>query len=693
MNPSAPRLGAQVFINRTDTPGQVAAHFATLAASGLRLARLFVFWDHVNPSRDTWIWHNYDAAFDAAARHGIGVVPTLFAQCPPGWLRLTQGNQSVGPLENPALRAASLDYVRRTVSRWAAHPALDSWITWNEASLTLPRDNSTLPLFQAWLRTRYADDISRYNRQYYRQFASFAEIDFEPLNQLSPIPSRTETADWIDFSADYLVAKLRELNDAIRALDAHHPVHLNPHNLLEAKTLRAGQSIWREAAAFDFLGCSLHPVWHCTRYPAQRRLDAVALTNDLMRAATPGPEQHYWVSELQGGPALLSGVEPGTPTPLDLHAWLWDSLGAGARAIVFWSLNVRTDGGEGGEWALLDCLGRPSRRLQAASRVAASINRHAALLGPARPPSTPIKILHSEATWRLGLLEGSDETPNLPRNREAAADALGAAHALLAPLGHEIGFLDEPAVLRRAWFADTRLLVLPGCYVLEEGTLAVLRDFVAQGGIVVADDLCGWKDPAAWVRLGPAAEPHAALFGADLADYEAHSAPLSISPESSAPLVGWLVRADLEPRPDTGTTVLARWPDGPAAITAHEHPSGGCALRLGTRFFQPAFTDPVAAKNNGTWLRTWLRSRLPAASFTLAGAPPGIRLRQLTHPEGTLLVVYDPSARASTFTLSAPMPGLWRLSSSLPPFATGQSCHVELSPQEPALVLFTPLNP
>ncbi len=630
---AGPILGTQLFINREDSPDQVRGWLRQIAAARLKVVRLFVYWDMVNPAPDVWQWDAFDAAFDEAAALGLGIVPTPFAQCPPGWMRLTTNNQSVGDLEDPALWSAARDYLRRCVERWRDHPALDSWIVWNEASMNVPRTPATLGLFRAWLARRYGHDIARYNRQYYRQFTAFEQIDFEPTSQLSPIPSRTEAADWLDYTIDHLTEKIRVLTADIRALDPRHPVHVNPHLILEARSYGCAQSIWSEARVVDFLGCSIHPVWHCTRFPLARRDRAVAMINDLIRSATPAPDAYYWVSELQGGPALFSGFEANTPTPADLHAWLWESVAAGAKAVVFWCFNQRTSGGEGGEWNLLDQRGRPSRRLHAATRVAEQIALHAPLLAAARPPRTLVKILHSEASWRLASLEGSGSDVTNPRNTEAAADATAGAYELLTALGHEVGFIDEYALAAGGPRLDeTRVLVLPGCTALAAETVASLAAFTARGGFVIADGLAGWKDPAAWVNAH--AEPLAALFGADLADIEAHPGTLPLTFAAAAlpaPFDGWLVRASFDPRP--GATVLARWDDDTAAIVRSPH-----ALRIGTNFFQRHFAFPTDAARD--WLATQLGDLAPEP-FTLLAPPPGLRLRRLAHTEGDLAVIIN----------------------------------------------------
>ena len=47
------------------------------------------------------------------------------------------------------------------------------------------------------------------------------------------------------------------------------------------------------------------------------------------------------MTELQGGPTVFTGKRAMTPTNQELTRWLWDAIGGGGKAVVFWLWNPR----------------------------------------------------------------------------------------------------------------------------------------------------------------------------------------------------------------------------------------------------------------------------------------------------------------------------------------------------------------
>ena len=104
------------------------------------------------------------------------------------------------------------------------------------------------------------------------------------------------------------------------------------------------------------------------------------------------------MTELQGGTNIFSGVNYLCPDAADLRQWVWESIGAGAKAVVFWCFNARKGGFEGGEWGLVDQQNNASPRLQAAEEVAGILAEHEALFASARPPRPDVWIFRISST-------------------------------------------------------------------------------------------------------------------------------------------------------------------------------------------------------------------------------------------------------------------------------------------------------
>src|SRR3954453_5589961 len=71
------RIGAEFFLNRTETRDSVFLHFRRMAGTGLTIARIFTLWDQIEHEQGKWDFSGYDWIYDAAAQNGILIANTL----------------------------------------------------------------------------------------------------------------------------------------------------------------------------------------------------------------------------------------------------------------------------------------------------------------------------------------------------------------------------------------------------------------------------------------------------------------------------------------------------------------------------------------------------------------------------------------------------------------------------------------
>ena len=324
LNPAV-LIGSQYYVNTGDHPEQVRGGIRSMAQAGLKLVRIFLQWTHVEPRQGQWDWSQYDALFEAAAEGGLGVIITLTALHPPGWMRVSFGPQDLGPLDDPVYWERAKDYIRRACERYANHPAMHSWILSNEPQLILTQDEAVLKRFQQFVEQSYSGDIAALNRRSFQQYDSFDQVSFAGTE--GGFSGYTGRLTWLNFMGYRLQEILAEIKAVIRASGDTHPVHVNPHGLVNDMVPR-GQSIWAEGRLVDFMGCSAHPSWHSTRFLSDRVHQSVALFTDLMRGATRAAHRYFWVTELQGGTNIYSGSTYLGPSGEDLRSWVWESPGA-----------------------------------------------------------------------------------------------------------------------------------------------------------------------------------------------------------------------------------------------------------------------------------------------------------------------------------------------------------------------------
>ena len=671
-------LGSQLYINRFDTPEQVRNWVSGMAESGLRLMRLFVLWDLTEPRQGEWDWAAYDAAFDAAEEFGLGVVPTLMAQSPPGWMRVTDGSQAIGDVDDPAYWQDALAWSQVVVKHYANHPALHSWILWNEASRFIQQDHpEAQKAYREWLRERWDNDIAAYNRRVFKQYDNFEQILDNSGARTAELAfkANTQGIDWLWFTIHDLMSRLSDLAQVVRTHDGKHPVHVNPHNL-GMSVMAAGQSLWSEAEIVDFLGCSAHAPWHSVRFPHDRIHQSIACFSDMTRATSPDPDGRFWVSELQGGPTLYSAETGSYLTPEELRRWLWLSIGGGAEAVVFWCYNQRREGYEAGEWGLLGVDGQATRRLDICREVAKILEQHEALFSSAQPIKPHVVVLHDENSEALFHVDGEGLDPGNPRNKNAYHDGLCGAWLWANQLGYEVGFINAEAVRSRGVDPEVALILAPSATCLDGALAKELSVFCARGGTLIADGLCGFKNKDGIIlETRPELKM---LFGAHLHDPGA-AVEEPIHWENTQISKPWWLRLDLTNTADA--RVLARWESDQApAVVAKQHGSLGHAIWLGTLCFQSCLHQP---ENKNLDI---LRQIFPDLFIKKQGlvhiSKPSKNLNQrrlaLPEDEELFTIIADTQTYEASISAQCPCKILDIYSYNSWELSTGESCQIKL---------------
>lgn len=624
-------IGSQLYINKGDTPEQVRGWVDKMNENGLRLIRLFMIWDQLEPEQDVWNFEVYDACFDRAAEHGMGVIPTLMCVSPPGWMKISGGSQDVANLDDLSFCKKSMSYVEKLTAHYCGHPALHSWILWNEPSRRIALSNSNRKDFSEFLRKYYHDNIAELNRVYFNTYTSFEELAEEMNHSAERLEfaGHAEKMDFLRYTVYNLNCRLAEIAETVRRIDTVHPVHVNPHNLAWPG-YELGQSVFEEAKTVDFMGCSAHPSWHSTRFPQDKIGLSIAYFADLMKSAVKG--ERFWVSELQGGTNIFSAMKYLCPSAADIRQWLWESFGSGAEAVLFWCFNVRNSGFEGGEWGLLNQLGEPSQRLKAVKETAEIISSNQSLFDRVSVCRPDIWILYSDTSIMLGQIEGrrQPECADNPRNPRWAMDAVVGAYLMCSELGYSVRMINEEGV-RSGELPEDACLIMPGCYALEKGTAEAVAEFVKKGGTVLADGLCGMKDTFGHLDFSGTAVL-AKVFGADVEDIEADENSFELEC-AGVNLPGWFLRIIL--RQTDKAQAVARFADGMAAVVKHCY-GKGTAVRIGTVMFQQYFSRP-----SEEW-KQWLKNTVALKQEIYLENPDArLRLKLLTGEAEELCIIIN----------------------------------------------------
>ena len=450
-----PSIGAQVYIEPWHTPEQVDSFFRILQEHRMTTCRLHMFEGYMHKPDGSWNFSLFDQAFEAARKHQVKIFATLAP--------LTGGS----PFAYDESYQKSINtYIEKVVSHFKAHPALQAWVVYNEIGFgdVVPQT----PLIDRQYENWKSEQAAQKNKPY----------------------SKTESFIRKHFQLDLNTWYLNYLVNEVKKQDPDSHVHVNTHQIFKL-IAEYDFPAWRNA--FTSLGLSAHPSWHYGYFAREDYTLALSANCDITRSGAG--HLPFWVTELQGGNNIYSGIYPFCPTKEEITQWLWTAIGTGADGSIFWCLNARAKGKEAGEWALLNFQDKPTERLKAAGEVAACVANNGKLFEESKVIETPIHILYvRESLWTEEFVQYKGDNQYEGRQPGGVIKSALAFYQVLLENGvkSNLSEIHEFDWDQKDYAGDCILLAnqvaIPSRYWNK------LEQFVANGGKLIAEGLTAFYD-------------------------------------------------------------------------------------------------------------------------------------------------------------------------------------------------------
>jgi beta-galactosidase len=492
--------------------------FQQIRASGFNAIRCWIDWATGEPSPGQYRFDTIGVLLELAEETGLRVIVQVYMDSAPEWVgrahpdaRFVSSNgEAITPesapgycLDHEAVRRADLAFYSALAARASRSPALIGFDLWSEPHVinwATPTwiDNpefcfcaNTQRRFRLWLQRKYGS-LDALNAAWYRRFAEWDDIS---PSRVSTILSFTDYIDWKGFIADKLAedlhARYRAVKDA--APQAVAVSHAAGVGLFSSPHWWEGQSDdWAMAAQVDYYGTSFYP-----KHSAFVDRDApwrAALLDFTRSFGYDEGRQGFWIGELQGGFGTIAlNVSP-TVTASDLRMWTWSALARGAKGIAFYAWYPMSTGYESGGFGLNQLDGSITDRSRAAGAIARTVDVHHQLFLDARPPRAQVAIVYTPLVHFVGGRQRA--TPYGGPQGEVAGierDSLLGIHRALFPTNVPVDYVHADRVTA-ASLAHYRLLFLPYPPMLPERLGPVLREYVEQGGTLVAEARPGWNN-------------------------------------------------------------------------------------------------------------------------------------------------------------------------------------------------------
>lgn len=583
--------GAQYY--RTPNPPQSEweKDFKTMADHGFTIAKIWAMWSWINYKEGKYDFSHFDRLFEIAEKNGIKLVINTILENAPYWLTkrhpeafytasdgqrfepISRPNTPGGGwpglcLDNDPVREQAAAFLKAVASRYADNSTLWGYDVWNEVFFEpwgyqgfegkhFCYCPGTRARFVEWLKNRYGT-LDVLNEAWYRRYT-----DWDQVYQPRYLGGYPDWLDWLRYRLDNQRALMRWRIETLRSGDPNHP--LGSHGV--AWTLNAMPNFLTNdfdiAQEVDQWGLSAFPLWanqHCSDY--FRMLD-------LVRSASARHGKRFWQSELQGGQSGNGLARSRTPRARDTAFWNWMSFMVGAKGLMYWQWRPELLGPESPGFGLCRLDGTPSDRTEAAGWFARFMNDHPEL-SEAEPLKGEVAILVIPES-QLWTYAAEGKTSPYYESVFGIYRALWNANV-------QVDFCTLDGM------GQYPLVFLPFPLMLEASHAEALKQYVAEGGVLVSDAAPGHFIDHGYTSFKVPGLGLDELFGAveDEMEYVASIA----SDGTGAPEVIWsggslpcsIYQEKLKP---TSGKAVAQFTDGTVAVVDNEYGRGKARL-IGT---------------------------------------------------------------------------------------------------------------
>jgi beta-galactosidase GanA len=645
---------------------------------GFNAVRCWIDWASGEPAEGQYRLDTIDVILRLAEEEKLKVIIQVYMDSAPAWvgrkypdsLFVSSNGMAIHPESAPGycrdhdgVRAAELKFYEAVARLAKRSPAFFGWDLWSEphvinwATPTYIENPEfcfckySIARFQRWLQKKYGN-LDALNRSWYRQYTSWDQV--EP-NRLSTILSYTDFIDWKEFIADKLGEDLRERYEAVKrvAPDAIATSHAAGIGLFSSPLWWEGQpDDWTMTRQVDYYGTSFYPKHSAF---VDRDVEWRGALLDFTRSfGFAGGGRGFWVGELQGGFGTIAlNVSP-TVTPEDIRIWTWSALARGAKAINYYAWYPMSTGYESGGYGLIQLDGTITERSRVAGSIAQVVDRNQDLFLRARPPKAEAAIVYNPLSYFIG-----------GRQREAAyggpqgevagieRDSMMGIYRALFPTNVPVDFV-HISRLSQNELKQYKLVLLPYPLMIPEASAAVIRDYVRNGGTLVAEARLGWSNEHGYASP---TIPGMGLYevmgcretavqtgakGRTTLNWTGSQIP-GMRPGDELPATWY--EETLAPIGDQAR-VVARFPNGVAAAIVSSYGKGK-TLMLGSYVGAASekVRDPVAGRFYAGLLK-WAGIQTPVTAD-----PPGMEVRYLESGANTLVFAFQHGAKAVMATI------------------------------------------
>lgn len=485
-------FGAQYY--RAPTPDRTdwERDLKNFAAQGFNTIKIWAQWRWNNPSEEAYDFSDLDVLMDLAQENKLKVVINTIFDVAPAWfyqkypesLMITADGRAVQPqatayrqiggapgpcYHHEAGIEARKSFLVKTVEHFKNHPALYVWDLWNEPELTcgIYREPIQADMvcycdrcagkFKNWLQRKYGD-ITALNRHWGRNYQDFEQVELPRSGAVF-----ADMIDWRVFFSQVLNNELKMRAQAAKSVDTLHPVMVHTVPIF-LNAVNACNNDFELARYVDLFGNSARN----DPFPAA-----------MSRCCAAGKKA--WSAEIHAIGGDTFG-RPNFPSFEEMKSYILAAYAQGLKGFLYWQYRAETLGREAPAWGLTTIGGQQTPWLESARKICRVLQENAVLLNPAKPVPARIAVVNGFKNQIFNWC-ASDKVDLYVNS------VMGLFHAAY-DAGYNVDVV-EPGMMTMEAMKQYQVVLLPFPYYIEEKTALLLKQWVAEGGMLISEALFG----------------------------------------------------------------------------------------------------------------------------------------------------------------------------------------------------------
>ena len=503
--------GTQYYRTPTPLPTEWEGDIASLGTYNIDAFQIRMNWRWNERKEGEYDFSDVDELLRLAEKNGRKVIMKFLLECAPQYVYEKYEGTRIGPrgekirpgshgafyggwlpcFTNPMVFERALKFVDAVAKRYAGNPNIILWNMWNEIR-NRPIEECFCPhcrtAFGKYLEGKFGT-IENLNA-----FYGAAEESFETVNLPSMPHGFWDIYEFKKFKSSHELHRyLHEIYAVIRRYDAKTPI-MSHAGFCSAFQTDIGDAVddYHVSKATDFWGTSLP---FATNMDNEENRLSMMLLGDFMRSV----DKNYFNHEIYPGLGMFGDYD----TPFDMKFKLYTALSNGAKGLVYWQYRAERVGMEQDCAGLTRVDGTPRPVLYAASDFGADLHKNSEYFVSAEVESAEAAIVFDYDSLLMAEIEEASAALPFVFNCENDLHYYKKSHTGMYKLFKKLNFnIDYINVKTPELFSKYKVLYFPYHTMLDEKIVPFLREFLARGGSVIADEGFGLRDLNTWMRVG-----------------------------------------------------------------------------------------------------------------------------------------------------------------------------------------------